>query len=72
MAFILGVGSMISDTRGPIGMKLWGCIELTLRLCIVKFSTSIFDAKPEVGYFSKTGSSNHRNRKSKMCWTKRE
>ena len=37
MAFILGVRSYSSDTRGPIKMKLWGCIELALRLCIVKF-----------------------------------
>ena len=28
MAFILGVGSYSSDTRGPFLMKLWGCIEL--------------------------------------------
>ena len=43
MAFILGVGSYSSDTRGPIWMKLWGYIELTLKLCIVIFSTSGLD-----------------------------
>ena len=51
MAFILGVGCKISDTRGPIRMKLCGCIELTLRLCNVIFSTSVSDFKPEVGQF---------------------
>ena len=51
MAFILGVGSMISDTRGPIGMKLWGYIELNLRLCNVIFSTSGRKSKPEVSLF---------------------
>ena len=45
MAFILGVGSYSSDTRGPIWMKLWGCIELTLKLCIVTFLTSGLDLK---------------------------
>ena len=45
MAFILGVGCMISDTRGPIWMKLWGYIELTLKLCIVAFLTSGLDLK---------------------------
>ena len=40
MAFILGVGSYSSDTRGPIWMKLWVCIELALKLCIVTFLTS--------------------------------
>ena len=40
MAFILGVGFKISDTRGPIWMKLWGYLESTLRLCNVVFSTS--------------------------------
>ena len=49
MAFILGGTFRISDTRGPIGMKLWGCTELTLRLCIVIFSTSGRKSKPEVG-----------------------
>ena len=39
----------ISDTRGPIGMKLGGCIELTLRLCNVIVSTSGRKSKPEVG-----------------------
>ena len=48
MAFILGVIFRISDTRGPIGMKLWGYIELTLRLCNVIFSTSGRKSKPEV------------------------
>ena len=48
MAFILVVGSNSSDTRGPIGMKLWGYIELTLRLCNVIFSTSGRKFKPEV------------------------
>ena len=45
MAFILGVTFRISDTRGPIGMKPWGYIELTLRLCNVIFSTSGLDLK---------------------------
>ena len=49
MAFILGVRSYSSDTRGPIWMKLWGCIELTLRLCNVIVSTSGRKSKPEVG-----------------------
>ena len=40
MAFILGVGCKISDTREPIWMKLWRCIELTMRLSNVVFSTS--------------------------------
>ena len=40
MAFILGVGCKISDTREPIWMKLWGCNELTLGLSNVVFSTS--------------------------------
>ena len=31
-AFILDVLPRISDTNIPIGMKLWGCIELTLKL----------------------------------------
>ena len=51
MAFILGVGSTISDTRGPIGMKLWGYIGLTLKLCNVIFSTSGRKSKPEVSLF---------------------
>jgi len=45
MAFILGVLPRISDTSRPIGMKLWGCIEFTLKLCIVIFSTSGLDLK---------------------------
>jgi len=45
MAFILGVGSYSSDTHGPIWIKLWGCIELTLKLCIVTFLTSGLDLK---------------------------
>ena len=45
MAFILGVLPRISDTRIPIWMKLWGCIEFTLKLCIVIFSTSGLDLK---------------------------
>ena len=45
MAFILGVGSYSSDTRGPIWMKLWVCIELALKLCIVTFLTSGWDLK---------------------------
>ena len=49
MAFILGVRSYSSDARGPILMKLWGCIELTLRLCIVEFLTSGRKSKPEIG-----------------------
>ena len=59
MASILGVRRRISDTSGPIWMKLWGCIEFTLTLCNVIFSTSDFDLKPEIGHFSKTGSSYH-------------
>ena len=47
-------------------------MQFTLGFCIVNFSTSGFDLKPEVGCFSETGSSNNRNRKSKMCLTKRE
>ena len=47
MAFILGVGSYSSDTRGPIWMKLWGCIELSLKLCIVTFFTFGLDLKTE-------------------------
>ena len=50
MAFILGVGCKISDTRGPIWMKLWGYLESTLRLCNVVFSTS--------GLVLKTGNCN--------------
>ena len=53
MAFNLGGTCRISDTRGPIWMKRWGCIEVTLRLCNVIFSTSDFDLKPEVGCFWK-------------------
>ena len=34
---------MISETRGPIGMKLWGCIESTVGLCNVIVSTSGLD-----------------------------
>ena len=45
MAFILGVLPMISDTSGPIGMKLWECIEFTLKPCTVIFSTSGLDLK---------------------------
>ena len=56
MAFILGVDCKISDTHGSIWMKLWGCLELTMRLCDVIFSTSGFDLKPEVGCFSLIGS----------------
>ena len=48
MAFILGVGSYSSDTCGPIWMKLWGCIELTLKLCIVTFLTSGLASETEV------------------------
>ena len=51
MAFILGVLPMISDTSGPIGMKLWECIEFTLKPCIVIFSTSGSDPEPEVERF---------------------
>ena len=67
MEFILGGTCMISDTRGPIGMKLWGCVQFIPTFCNVNFSTSVSDLKPEIGCFSKTGSSNHRNRKSKIC-----
>ena len=52
MAFILGVTFRISDTRGPIGIKIWGYIELTLRLCNVIFSTSGRKSKPEMGPFT--------------------
>ena len=45
MTFILGGSCKISDTRGPIGMKLSGCIELTLRLCNVVFLISGLDQK---------------------------
>ena len=45
MGFILGVGCKISDNREPIWMKLWGYIELTMKLCIVMFSTSGLDLK---------------------------
>ena len=48
MAFILGGTFRISDTRGPIGMKLWEYIELTLRLCTDIFSTFGRKSKPEV------------------------
>ena len=65
MAFILGVLPRISDTSIPISMKLRGRIEFTLKLCIVIFLTSVSNLKPEVSCFSWTGSSNHRNRKSK-------
>ena len=51
MAFILGVRSYSSDTRGPIWMKLWGCIGLTLRLCNVEFLISGSDPEPEVARF---------------------
>ena len=50
MAFILGVGSYSSDTRGPIWMKLWGCIELTLRFCIADLFTSGRMSEPEMGF----------------------
>ena len=43
MAFILGVGRNSSDTRGPVWMKLWGCV--TLQLCNVIFSTFSLDLK---------------------------
>ena len=49
MAFILGGTFKVSDTRGPIGMTLWGYIELTLKLYNVIFSTSGWNSKPEVG-----------------------
>ena len=45
MAFILGVGCKISDTRGPIWMKFLGCIEFTLKPCTVILSTSGLDLK---------------------------
>ena len=48
MAFILAGTSKISDTRDPIGMTLWGYIELTLKLCNVIFSTSGRKSKPEM------------------------
>ena len=48
MAFILGVGCKISDTSGPISMKLWGSIELTPRFSNVIFLTSGRKSKPEV------------------------
>ena len=49
MAFILGCSYKISDTRpiGPIGMKLWGSIELTLK-CNVIVSSSGWKSEPEV------------------------
>ena len=50
MAFILGGTFRISDTRRPIRMKLWGYIELTLKLCNVIFSTSGRKFKPEVSF----------------------
>ena len=37
-----------SYTRGPILMKLWGCIELTLNCCNVNFS-STFRFRPQTG-----------------------
>ena len=48
MAFILVVSSLgvlprISNTSLTIWMKLWGCLELTLKLYIVIFSTSVSD-----------------------------
>ena len=48
MAFILGVGCKISDTRRPIWMKLWGSIELTLTFSNVIFSISGRKSKPEM------------------------
>ena len=48
MAFILGGTFKVSDTRGPIGMTLWGYIELTLKLCNLIFSTSGRKSKPEM------------------------
>ena len=40
-------------------------MQFTLGSCNVNFSTSDFDFKPEVGCFSKTGSSKNQNPKSK-------
>ena len=37
MAFILVVLPRISDTSIPIWMKLWGCIQLTLKIWIIIF-----------------------------------
>ena len=45
MALILGVLPKISDTSKPIWMKLWGYIELALKLCIVVFLISVLDLK---------------------------
>ena len=45
--------------------ETFGCIQFPSSFCIVNFSTSDFDLKPKVGYFSKTGSFKHGNRKSK-------
>ena len=53
VAFILGGTFKISGTRGPIGMKLWGYIELILRLCNVIFSTSGRKSKLEMGFANK-------------------
>merc|ERR1719391_1079857 len=49
MAFILGAGSTIPDTRGPTGTKPRGCIEPTPRPCIATPSTSGRKSKPEAG-----------------------
>ena len=35
----------ISDNRRPIWMILWGCIQLTLKIFIVIFSTSDLELK---------------------------
>ena len=43
--------TLYSDTRGPILMKLWEYIELTLNWYNVKFPTSVAGLKPEVGQF---------------------
>ena len=45
MAFILGDTFKISDTRRPIWVKLWGCIEFALKLCNVILSTFGLDLK---------------------------
>ena len=42
-------GTFFSEMAGPIRMKLGGCIQFTLGYCVVIFSTSGPEVKPEVG-----------------------
>ena len=48
--FVYVCGTIFSEMADPIKIKLGGCIQFTLGYCVVIFSTSGPEVKPEVGF----------------------